>query len=114
MIVSCFRILYRKSSPSILPDCVQAQAGPIHHAYQFAGLRQCLTSGGQSPATHRGGPGSNPETNHVGSVVDGAALGQVSSEYFSLPCHSFIPLIAPQSSFRVGTIGQQTVSVTVD
>jgi hypothetical protein len=33
----------------------------------------------------------------MGSVVD-KALGQVSSEYFGFPCHSFIPLTAPQSS----------------
>jgi hypothetical protein len=42
--------------------------------------------------------GFEPCSSHVGSVVDRAALGQVSSEYFSFPCHSFIPLIAPQSS----------------
>jgi hypothetical protein len=28
----------------------------------------------------------------VGSVVDRAAMGQVSSEYFGFPCHSIIPL----------------------
>jgi hypothetical protein len=30
--------------------------------------------------------------------MDKAVLGQVSSEYFRFPCHSFIPLIAPHSS----------------
>jgi hypothetical protein len=35
---------------------------------------------------------------NVGSVVDSAALGQVFSEYFSFPYHSFSPLTAPQSS----------------
>jgi hypothetical protein len=30
-------------------------------------------------------------------VVDEAALGQVSSRYRDFPCHSFIPLIGPQS-----------------
>jgi hypothetical protein len=34
----------------------------------------------------------------VGSVVDRAVLGQVSTEHFGFPCHTFIPLIAPQSS----------------
>jgi hypothetical protein len=39
-----------------------------------------------------------PSSSHVSSVVDRAALGQVSSEYFGFPCHSFIPPTAPQSS----------------
>jgi hypothetical protein len=30
--------------------------------------------------------------------MDRAELGQVSSQYFSFPCHSFIPLTAPLSS----------------
>jgi hypothetical protein len=34
----------------------------------------------------------------VGSVVDRAAEGKVSTEYFGYPCHSFIPLIVPQLS----------------
>jgi hypothetical protein len=37
-------------------------------------------------------------SSHVGSVVERAALGQVSSKYFGFPCNSFIPLITPQSS----------------
>jgi hypothetical protein len=32
----------------------------------------------------------------MGSVLDRAAPGQLFSEYFGFPCHSFIPLIAPQ------------------
>jgi hypothetical protein len=35
---------------------------------------------------------------HVGTVEDRAALGQVISQYFGFPCHSFIPLIPSQSS----------------
>jgi hypothetical protein len=31
-------------------------------------------------------------------MVSRAALGQVSSKYFGFPCHSFNPLIPPQSS----------------
>jgi hypothetical protein len=38
---------------------------------------------------------------HVGYVLDRAALGQVSSEYFGFPCHSFIPPIAPQSTLSI-------------
>jgi hypothetical protein len=34
-------------------------------------------------------------------VVDRAALEKVFSEYFGLSCHSFIPLIAPQSSLSI-------------
>jgi hypothetical protein len=34
----------------------------------------------------------------VESVVDTEARSQVLSEYFGFSCHSFIPLIAPQSS----------------
>jgi hypothetical protein len=43
-------------------------------------------------------PGFQPGSSHVGTVVDRAALGQVFSEYFNFPCHSFIPLITPQLS----------------
>jgi hypothetical protein len=60
--------------------------------------RPCRGSGDQSPASHRGGPGFEPCSSHVGSVVDRATLRQVSSEYFGFPCHSFIPLTASQSS----------------
>jgi hypothetical protein len=42
-----------------------------------------------------------PGSSHVGSVVDRAALGQVSSKYLSFTCHSFIPLIARQSSASI-------------
>jgi hypothetical protein len=54
-----------------------------------------------------------PWSSYVGSVVDRAAQGQVSTEYFVIPCHSFILLIAPQSS-PSGTVGQQTAAVIVD
>jgi hypothetical protein len=42
--------------------------------------------------------GFEPASSHVGSVVDIAAMGQVSFEHFGFPCHSFVPLIAPKSS----------------
>jgi hypothetical protein len=48
-------------------------------------LRPRHSSGGYSPASHRGGPGSIP-SGHVGFVVDKVALGQVFSEYFGFPC----------------------------
>jgi hypothetical protein len=38
-------------------------------------------------ASHRGGPGFK-SGQHVGFVVDKAALGQVFSEYFGFPCQS--------------------------
>jgi hypothetical protein len=37
-------------------------------------------------------------SSHLGSVVDTAALGKVSSEYFAFLCHSFITPAAQQSS----------------
>jgi hypothetical protein len=43
-------------------------------------------------------PGFEPESRHVGSSVDRAPLGQVSSEYFGFPCHTLNPLIDPHSS----------------
>jgi hypothetical protein len=49
-------------------------------------LRPCHSSGGYSPASHRGGPGFDPRSGLVGFVVDKVALGQVFSEYFGLPC----------------------------
>jgi hypothetical protein len=43
------------------------------------------------------------------------ALGQVFSEYFGFPCHSFIPLVAPQTSpFRAGKIGKLMDAAIVD
>jgi hypothetical protein len=41
----------------------------------------------------------------VGFVVYYAATEQAVSEYFDVPCHLFIPLIATQSS-RDGKMGQ--------
>jgi hypothetical protein len=37
----------------------------------------------------------------VGSLVDRAELGQVCSEYFGFPCHSFDPVIAPEPSYVI-------------
>jgi hypothetical protein len=38
-------------------------------------------------------------------LVDRVALEQLFSDYWSFPCHSFVPLVAPQST-RAGTVGQ--------
>jgi hypothetical protein len=43
-------------------------------------------------------PGYEPGSSHVGSVVDRAAMGEVSLEYLGFTCQSFLSLIAPQSS----------------
>jgi hypothetical protein len=48
----------------------------------------CRSSGGQSPGSQHGGPGSNP-ARHVGCMVDRAALVQVCCNYFVF----FLPLI---------------------
>jgi hypothetical protein len=41
------------------------------------------------------GPGAFiPGSNHMGFVVDTAALRRVCSKYFRSHCHSFVPLIA--------------------
>jgi hypothetical protein len=42
--------------------------------------------------------GFEPVSSRIGTVMDRAALGQVLSDHFCFLCHSFIPLIAPQSS----------------
>jgi hypothetical protein len=55
------------------------------------------SSSGWSLASHRGDPGSNPGSSHVGFVVDKVAVGQVFSEYFGFFCQIFIPPISTQS-----------------
>jgi hypothetical protein len=66
----------------------------------------CHSSGGQSPASHRGGPG------HVGFVVDKVALGQVFSKHFGFPYQSFHWLLhAYHPSSGAGTIGQIVVVI---
>jgi hypothetical protein len=52
-------------------------------------------------------PGLDPNSGHVGSVVDKVELGQVCSEYFGFPCHfSFHQLLHIHPSSGAGTIGQ--------
>jgi hypothetical protein len=38
-------------------------------------------------ASHRGSPGFEPGSGHLGFVVDKVALGQVFSEYFGFPAN---------------------------
>jgi hypothetical protein len=38
-----------------------------------------------------------PGSGEVGFVVDKVALGQVSSEYFGFPCHSFHQILHPHN-----------------
>jgi hypothetical protein len=42
-------------------------------------------------------PGFNPGSGQVGFVVDKVALGQVFSEYFGFPCHSFHQILHPHN-----------------
>jgi hypothetical protein len=49
------------------------------------------------PGPHPCGLGSSP-SQIIGDLCWATALGQVFSEYFGFSCHSFIPLIASQSS----------------
>jgi hypothetical protein len=57
---------------------------------------------------HRG-PGFDPESGHVGFVVDNVALGAGFLRVLRFPLPIFIPPIAPQSLSSIiwaGTIGQ--------
>jgi hypothetical protein len=45
----------------------------------------CDSSGGQSPASHRSGPGFDSRSGNVGFVVD-EVTWEVFSEYFGFPC----------------------------
>jgi hypothetical protein len=87
----------------------QAELYVVLIAYEITNM-EVRSSGGSSPASDRGGPGSSTESGHVGFVEAKAALGQVFSEYFSFPWHSFHRLLHthhhPLSS-GAGTIGQQ-------
>jgi hypothetical protein len=50
-------------------------------------IEKLVVQGQLSPkAVHR--PGFEPRSVHVGFLVDKAALGQVSYEYFGFPCNS--------------------------
>jgi hypothetical protein len=68
------------------------------------------SSGGQSPASHRGGQGSNPSLVIWNFVMDksGAGAGFLRELWFPLPI--YIPSASPQSSSlspQAGTIGQE-------
>jgi hypothetical protein len=66
-----------------------------------AGRRSCRSSRGWSPASHREGSGSRPQSSHLGFVVDKAELRQVFYEYFGYPSQSFIRPITPQLSVSI-------------
>jgi hypothetical protein len=73
-------------------------------------VRSRHTSGGQSPASHRGGPGSIPGLVMWDFVMDkrGAGTGFLRELRFPLPI--YIPSGSPQSSSlspEAGTIGQE-------
>jgi hypothetical protein len=76
-------------------------------------MRPSHSSGGKSPASHRGGPGSSPV--HV--IWDlwwtKCYWRQAFSEYFGFPCQfSFHRLLhTPHLSFEAGTTGQIVVEV---
>jgi hypothetical protein len=72
--------------------------------------RRRYSSGGQSPASHRGGPGSNPGLVMWDFVMDesGAGAGFFRELRFLLPI--YIPSASPQSSSlspEAGTISQE-------
>jgi hypothetical protein len=67
----------------------------------------CYSPGDQSPASHRGCPGSSP--GHVRFEVDKMTLGQASSEYFGCTCQFLFHRrlhIHHHLSSRTDTIGQ--------
>jgi hypothetical protein len=74
-------------------------------------IRPCHTSlvADSPPRRSRFDPGSG----HVILVVNKTALGQVFSEYFSFPCHSFhrLPHTHHHPSSGAGTIGQTVADV---
>jgi hypothetical protein len=63
----------------------------------------CHGSGGKSPASHRGGPGSIPGSVHVGLVVDKLALGQVFPRVLRFPFVIFIPPVLHYTEKRKKT-----------
>jgi hypothetical protein len=68
------------------------------------------SSGGQSPASHRGGPGTNPGLVMWDFVMDksDAGAGFLRELWFPLPI--YIPSASPQLSSlspEAGTIGQE-------
>jgi hypothetical protein len=68
------------------------------------------SSGGWSPVSHRGGPGSTPGLVMCNFVMDisGAGAGFLRERRFALPI--YIPSASPQSSSlspEAGTIGQE-------
>jgi uncharacterized membrane protein len=56
----------------------------------------------------------DPESGHVGFVVDGVGLGQVFSEYFGFPCQFLFHQLLHNHhhlSSGAGTIGQTVAAV---
>jgi hypothetical protein len=49
-------------------------------------------------------PGFNPGSGQVGFMVDKVAPGQVFSEYFGFPCHSFHQILQPHHHPRQFTV----------
>jgi hypothetical protein len=50
-------------------------------------------------------PGFDPRSCNMWLLVDKVALGQVFSEYFGFPCHSFHPVLSTSLSFGLGQRG---------
>jgi hypothetical protein len=68
------------------------------------------SSGGWSPASHRGGQGSNPGLVMWGFVMDKSGAGEGFLRVLRFPLSIFIPPISPQSSSlspEAGTVGQE-------
>jgi hypothetical protein len=68
------------------------------------------SSGGYSPASHRGGPGSNSGLVMWDFVMDKSGVGAGFLRELRLPLAIYIPSASPQSSSlstEAGTIGQE-------
>jgi hypothetical protein len=66
--------------------------------------------------SHGGDLGFQPRSSNVEVVMNKAAMGQVFSEYFGFPFHSFYRLLHTlhHSSSEAGTAGQIAAYVPVD
>jgi hypothetical protein len=70
------------------------------------------SSGDLSPVSHRGRPGFDHRSGHVGFVVEKVALGQVFSENFGCPCKfSFYQLLHTDLSSGAGAISQLVADI---
>jgi hypothetical protein len=56
-------------------------------------------------------PGFEPESDHVGFVVDIVALGQILSEYFGFSCESLDRLLHTHLSYGAVAITKMVVAV---